>query len=84
MTYFLGFTSHQPCHAKFERIHHDSQETKPCHVENDTKTVNRGFLSTMGCPELAISGSCIGIVCEVKICFYLQFFSCLFFQCSGE
>ena len=42
------------------------------------------FRGTMGYPELEISGSCIGIVCEVKICFYLQFFSCLFFQFSGE
>ena len=45
MTYFSGFTSHQPCHAHFKRIHCDSQEMKPCHVENYTKTVNRGFLS---------------------------------------
>ena len=45
MTYFSGFTSHQPRHANFKRIHHDSQEIKPCRVENDTKTVNRGFLS---------------------------------------
>ena len=45
MTYFSGFTSHQPHHANFKRIHHDSQEMKPCCVENDTKTVNRGFLS---------------------------------------
>ena len=45
MTYFSGFTSHQPRHANFKRIHRDSQETKPCRVENDTKTVNRGFLS---------------------------------------
>ena len=45
MTYFSGFTSHQPRHANFKGIHRDSQETKPCRVENDTKTVNRGFLS---------------------------------------
>ena len=45
MTYFSGFTSHQPRHTNFKRIHHDSQEAKPCHVENDTKTINRGFLS---------------------------------------
>ena len=35
------------------------------------------FQGTMGHPELAIPGSCIGIVCEVKM-FYLQFFSYLF------
>ena len=34
-----GFTRHQPHHANFKRIHCDSEETKPCHVENDTKTV---------------------------------------------
>ena len=45
MTYFSGFTSHQPRHANFKRTHRDSQETKPCWVENDTKTVNRGILS---------------------------------------
>ena len=45
MTYFSGFTSHQPRHTNFKRIHHNSQETKPCFVENDTKTVNREFLS---------------------------------------
>ena len=45
MTYFSVFPSHQPCHANFKRIHSDSQETKPCHVENDTKTINKGFLS---------------------------------------
>ena len=45
MTYFSGFTSHQPPHANFKRIHRDSQETKPCRVENNTKTVNSGFLS---------------------------------------
>ena len=44
MTYFSGFTSHQPRHANFKRIHRDFQETKPGRVENDTKTVNRGFL----------------------------------------
>ena len=44
MTFFSGFTSHQPCHANFKRIHCDSQEMKPCCVENDTKTINRGFL----------------------------------------
>ena len=44
MIYFSGLTSHQPRHANFRRIHCDSQETKPCQVENDTKTVNRGFL----------------------------------------
>ena len=45
MTYFSGFTSNQPCHTNFKRIHCDSQETKPCRVENNTKTVNKGFLS---------------------------------------
>ena len=45
MTYLSGFTSHQPSHANFKRIHHDSQETKPCHAENDTKIINRGLLS---------------------------------------
>ena len=45
MTYFSGFLGHQPCHANFERIHRDSQETKPCRVENDTKSINRGVLS---------------------------------------
>ena len=45
MIYFSGFTNHEPCHANFKIIHHDSQEMKPCQVENDTKTVNRGFLS---------------------------------------
>ena len=44
MTYFTGFTSCRLSHANFERIHRDSQETKPCGVENDTKTVNKGFL----------------------------------------
>ena len=38
MTYFSHFTSH---HTNFKRIHHDSEERKPCRVENDTKTVNR-------------------------------------------
>ena len=45
MTYFSGFTSHQPCHTNFKRIHRDFQETKPCHVENGTKALNRRFLS---------------------------------------
>ena len=45
MRYCPGFTRHQPGHANFKRIHHDSEETKPCCVENDTKTVNSGFLS---------------------------------------
>ena len=45
MTYFSGFKSHQPHHSNFKRIHCDSQETKPCHIENDKKTVNSGFLS---------------------------------------
>ena len=34
---------HQPCQANF-KIHHDSEETKPYHVESDTKTVISGFL----------------------------------------
>ena len=45
MTYSSGFTGHQPGQANFKGIHRDSEETKPCHVENDTKTVNSGFLS---------------------------------------
>ena len=45
MTYCSGFTRHQPCHAYFKRIHCDSEEMKPCRVENGTKTVNSGFLS---------------------------------------
>ena len=44
MTYCSDFTRHQPCHLNFTRIHCDSEETKPC-VENDTKTINSGFLS---------------------------------------
>ena len=43
MTYFSGFTSHQPRHANFKRIHCDFKEAKP--IENNTKTVNSGFLS---------------------------------------
>ena len=31
----------------------------------------------MGHPELAISNSCIGIVCEVKTCFSLASIVCL-------
>ena len=45
MTYFSGFTSHQPRHANFKRIHRDSEETKRCGVENNTKTVTSRFLS---------------------------------------
>ena len=45
MTYFSGFTSRQPRHANFKRIHRDSQKTKPCCVENYTKTIDTGFLS---------------------------------------
>ena len=45
INYCSGFTRHQPCHIKFKRIHHDSEETKPCHFENDTKTLISGFLS---------------------------------------
>ena len=37
MTYCSGFN--------FKRIHHDSEEMKPCRVENNTKTINSGFLS---------------------------------------
>ena len=43
MTFCSGFTMHQPCQANF-KIHHDSEETKPYHVESDTKTVISGFL----------------------------------------
>ena len=43
MTYLSGFTSHQPRHANFKRIHRDSEETKPCLIENNTETVNNGF-----------------------------------------
>ena len=43
MTYLSGFTSHQPRHANFKRIHRDSGETKPCLIENNTETVNNGF-----------------------------------------
>ena len=51
MSYFSGFISHQPYYANFKRIHCDSQEMKPCRVENDTKTINSGFLFpvSMGC-----------------------------------
>ena len=45
MTYLSGFTSHQPCHINFKRIHCDSQEMKPCCVKNDTQTINTGVLS---------------------------------------
>ena len=45
MTYCSGFTRHRPCHLNFTRIHCDSEETKLCYVENDTKTINCGFLS---------------------------------------
>ena len=30
MTYFSGFTSHQPCHTNFKRIHCDFEKVKPC------------------------------------------------------
>ena len=40
-----GFRKHQRHHANFKKIHRDSEETKPCRVENDTKTVISGFLS---------------------------------------
>ena len=45
MTYCSGFTRHQPRHANFKRIYSDSEETKLCRVEHDTKTVISGFLS---------------------------------------
>ena len=45
MTYFSGFTSHQPCQANFKRIHSDLEEAKPYHVENNPKALKKGFLS---------------------------------------
>ena len=45
MTYCSGFKRHQPRHANFKKIHRDSEETKPCRIENDTKTVISGFSS---------------------------------------
>ena len=45
MIYFSVFTSHQPRHASFNRIHGDFEETKPCRVENNTNAENSGFLS---------------------------------------
>ena len=48
MTYFSGLHHKPSRHAdlkRIQRIHRDSQETKPFRVENDTKTVNSGFLS---------------------------------------
>ena len=45
MIYFSDFTSHQPRHTSFNRIHGDFEETKPCRVENNTKAENSGFLS---------------------------------------
>ena len=45
MTYFSGFTSHQPCHANFKRFHCNFDKTKPCRIENNTKTKNSGVLS---------------------------------------
>ena len=45
MTYFSGFISYQPRHANFKTIHGDFEETKPCQVENNTKTENSGVLS---------------------------------------
>ena len=44
MTYFSDFTSQKQRHANFKGVRRDSQETKPCQVENDTETLNRGFL----------------------------------------
>ena len=46
MTYFSVFISHQPRHSNLKRIHCDFEETKPCSVENNTKTENSGFLSS--------------------------------------
>ena len=46
MTYFSGFTSHQPRHTNLKRIHCDFEETKPCSVENNIKTKNSEFLSS--------------------------------------
>ena len=43
MNYCSGFKRHQPRHANFKKIHRDSEETKPCRVENDTKIVISGF-----------------------------------------
>ena len=43
MTYYSGFKRHQPRHANFKKIHRNSEETKPCRVENDTKIVISGF-----------------------------------------
>ena len=45
MSYFSGFISYQPRHANFKTIQGDFEETKPCHVENNTKTENSGVLS---------------------------------------
>ena len=42
------------------------------------------FGDTIGHPELAISGSCMMMVYQVKLYLYFQFFSCLFFQYSEE
>ena len=39
-----NFSNHQPRHTNFKIIC-DFKEAKPCHVENNTKTVNSGFLS---------------------------------------
>ena len=47
MTYFSGLTRHQPRQANFKRILRNSQETKTCCFENDTKTVSRAFLSSV-------------------------------------
>ena len=54
MTYFSGYANHQPRHANFNRIHRDPQETKPCRVENDIKTVNRGFLSPVSMGSMLV------------------------------
>ena len=65
MTYFSGFTSHQPCHTNFKRIHCDFEETKPCHVDNNTKTVNSEFLSQAS----------MGLILVVTQLFNQNFFS---------
>ena len=61
MTCCSGFTRHQPRHANFKRIHHDSEETKPCSVENDTKTIISGFLSSQ-----YVLNSCIHTIILIK------------------
>ena len=68
MTYCSGITRHQPRHTNFKRIHCDSEETKPCRVENDTKTIISEFLSqaSMGLilvfTQLCLSKTRVGYV----------------------